>query len=74
MVIKFHMKKVVCIRWTNQKGLTQNKKKSYAQFQTINLPTYLSTCLGRYIVWSTHLDQPMYLLTYVPIHMKRYLT
>ncbi len=45
------------------KGLTQNKKKNYAQFELPTSPTYLFTQLSKCLVWPTHLGWPMYLPT-----------
>jgi hypothetical protein len=47
------------------KGLTQNKKKKLCTILNYPSPQLMQ---GRYLVWPTHLSQPMYLPTYVLIY------
>jgi hypothetical protein len=48
---------------SQSKGLTQNKKKTMHEIKLSTSTTYLFTNLCSYIVWPTHLGQPIYLRT-----------
>jgi len=74
VVIQFHIKKCVHMGWANQKVQPKTKKQIMYNSKLFISPNYFSTWLASYLVWPTHLGQPMYLFTYVLTYMNRHLT